>query len=69
VRTISRRRLAVLAAWSICTGKQFGNDHRAHHTDRDVIDSIRLAIKAEWELFQEKTKAALSSLVESEDEA
>ncbi|MBE0582244.1 MAG: glycosyltransferase [Desulfofustis sp.] len=59
-----------------CTGRladlyreTIGNDHRAHHTDRDIVDSIRLAIKAEWELFQEKTKAALSSLVESEDEA
>ncbi len=46
-----------------------GNGHRPHHTDRDFFDSVRLAIRAEWELFQEKTKAALTSLVESEDQA
>jgi glycosyltransferase involved in cell wall biosynthesis len=46
-----------------------GNDHRPYHTDRDFFDSVRLAIRAEWELFQEKTKAALTSLVESEDQA
>ncbi len=46
-----------------------GNDHRPHHTDQDIIDSVLLAIKAEWELFQEKTKAAFTSFVESEDQA
>jgi 1,2-diacylglycerol 3-alpha-glucosyltransferase len=45
-----------------------GNDHRPHHTDQDIIDSVLLAITAEWKLFQQKTKAALMSFVESEDQ-
>lgn len=59
-----------------CTGRltelyreTIADDHRPHDTDRDIIDSALLAIKAEWELFQKKTKAALTSLAESEDQA
>lgn len=38
-----------------------------HKTAIDMLDSAILAIKAEWELLQQKTAAALNSFVEDEE--
>jgi len=38
----------------------------SHRSEIDLLDSVMISIKAEWELLQEKTAAALNTIAETE---